>query len=632
MHVCLILASGHGACADGPLSGAGGIEHQLVQPALAAFDNRFGSITRLSPTLPLPADALAALVSADLLICDISQGDGPVWYALGLRHALRRRHTLLIRGTRPSAPRAAPALPPDGFDRSQVPVLDYDAEDPAAGVPALQAGIESALRQQGDSDSPVYLLAPALREARSAQLSLAPLGMLQAAARAEARGDRGALRLLAEQPAERGECADLLKALARAQARLDDPGGACRSWQRLVELGGADVETELGLARQHLEQHARRGGPHDLALAQQALERLPSRPAFALRSPEQAVEAAMLAARAQLHQWRLAWQGLPNPRERRRRAACPILLSLPSAFLQAQRLDLHDLAATMAALHALRTLALLSTDDDTATRLYARPVDARDALSVLERDTESLRMLASLALQRLDQLQGAGDTAVASLARAEMRWLDATEATHPELAASRVREALMAATPPAGDLAANAMARALRERLEDAAALGLDTIAAPLLVGLGGWGAAPSLLSGRRVVLALDDAAGTRVGAEANGAAPLAGDALAHRLRALGGAPGTTRLVAAARTAWEHQVRDIADSLGWSTDVLGAWDEPPPAPVPCAWRWMLHAAAALAPASLILLLPAGDADANAGMRIDEARTLLGPAVQVELLK
>lgn len=628
MHVCLILGPCPPGGAAGPDIDVDRTEQQLIRPALAACAGLAGRTvrtTRLPATAALSAEALADLLAAELVLCDITQGHGAVGYALGLRHALRRRHTVLIRGL---APRSA-ALPAPG----QARVLDYDPADPASAAPALQAHIEDALRSSSGTDSPVYLLMPGLREATPLPPDLAPLEQLQAVARAERRGDRGALRLMADARPGQPLPAALLQALARAQSRLDDPDGACRSWRRLLAQGGADTESLLGLARLHLELHTRRGSAHELESARQALEALPALAEAASMAAGPAAEAAVLAAQVRLQQWRRAWQGQPNPHERRRRAASTALHSLASACMQAQHLDLHAVPVTMAALHVLRTLTLLSADEDCAARLYPKPSDARDALAVLERDTECLRMLATLALQRLDELPGTEQAALARLARAELRWLDATEATHPELSAGRVREALIAATPPSGDSAAHALARALRERLEDAAALGLDTVAAPVLVGLGGWGAPAAPGADRHVVLAFDGRAGPAAsGAPPERARAEATEHLARRLRSRGGAPGAMRLVAAARTAWEHQVRDIAETLGWSTEVLGAWDEPPPAPAACARRWMLHAAAALAPVSLSLLLPADTAQASAAACLDEARTLLGPAVQVELLE
>ena len=636
MHVCLILGPCPPAGAAGSAIDVDRTEQQLIRPALAACVGLSGQAvrtTRLQATVPLASEALAELLAAELVLCDITHGHGAVGYALGLRHALRRGHALLIRGVPRSpapgqaSPGAAPFLP------GPLRVLDYDPADPAAAVPALQAEIEDALRSSSGTDSPVYLLMPALREATPPPSGLAPLQQLQAVARAEQRGDRGALRLMADTTPGQPLPAALLQALARAQARLDDPDGACRSWQQLLAQGGADAESLLGLARLHLDLYARRGSGADLAAAQQALEALASLPEGPCLPAGPAAEAAVLAAQVRLQQWRKAWQGQANPRERRRRAACAALHALPSACMHAQRLDLHAVPVTMAALHALRAMALLSADDDCAARLHARPSDARDALAVLERDTECLRMLATLALQRLDQLPGTESAAIARLARAELRWLDATEATHPELAAGRVREALIAATPPPGDSAAHALARALRERLEDAAALGLDTIAAAVLVGLGGWGASPAPGAGRHVVLALDGRAEPAAsGTAPERAMPEPMEQLAQRLGSRRGAPAAMRLVAAARTAWEHQVRDLAETLGWSTEVLGAWDEPPPAPSALARRWMLHAAAALAPASVSLLLPSGTARSSADACLQEARTLLGPAVQVELLE
>jgi hypothetical protein len=78
------------------------VERELIQPALrrlrdsgiVAEDGTAGEITRGGN---IRGDMFRLLVVADLVIADVSIHDANAFYALGIRHALRPRHTVMIR-------------------------------------------------------------------------------------------------------------------------------------------------------------------------------------------------------------------------------------------------------------------------------------------------------------------------------------------------------------------------------------------------------------------------------------------------------------------------------------------------------------------------------------------------------
>src|SRR5205814_1990018 len=83
-----------------------------------------------------------------------------VFYELGIRHALRKRRTILIKGVQ-----AADAIP---FDALTDRYLPYDLDEPSRDHSKLVEMIEATLRSDRDTDSPVFKMLPALPEAREA--------------------------------------------------------------------------------------------------------------------------------------------------------------------------------------------------------------------------------------------------------------------------------------------------------------------------------------------------------------------------------------------------------------------------------------------------------------------------------
>ncbi len=292
-----------------------------------------------------------------------------------------------------------------------------------------------------------------------------------------------------------------------ASARLADLAAAELV---LCDLTQADAQVFYELGLRHAQHHgptvllrgegtasAGPGGTHlvryPLEDPAAALPALVAAIEAAARRPAIAAEAALQSALDRLAEWRGTWrQPGTTVQERRRRAASARLLPLQAAFVHAQRLDLHALPAVLAALHATRVLATLGrTDADTGLQLHGSPAEARAALAALDREAERLRLLVLMALERITALGQRCDAALAALARAELRWLDAVDASQPDLAAVRVHDSLRAATPPPDHGPAWALAQALRERLDDAAELGLDAVSGAVCAGLGRWGVRP---------------------------------------------------------------------------------------------------------------------------------------------
>ena len=105
------------------------VHNELIGPALAAA-NLGGSTTgEIVEPGNIREDMFSLILEADLVVCDITVHNANVFYELGIRHALRKRRTVLIKGE--------PAADSPPFDIMTDRYLAYRLDDPAAAKEAL---------------------------------------------------------------------------------------------------------------------------------------------------------------------------------------------------------------------------------------------------------------------------------------------------------------------------------------------------------------------------------------------------------------------------------------------------------------------------------------------------------------
>jgi hypothetical protein len=145
--------------ADGRVLDFDFLYREVIQPAVQELDLECRRLDELSGGAIWQKTLCTALMSSDLMIADVSMQNPNVLYELGVRHALKRRRTLVVaaRGT---------WLP---FNISYVQALWYepDQEGRLTAEPAeqfrqaLQANIRQSQRTV-ISDSPIYEFFPEL--------------------------------------------------------------------------------------------------------------------------------------------------------------------------------------------------------------------------------------------------------------------------------------------------------------------------------------------------------------------------------------------------------------------------------------------------------------------------------------
>src|SRR5215468_7114538 len=111
------------------------VDEKLIQPALAQVGVAGNTTTEIVEQGNIREDMFRLLVSADLVIADISIHNANVFYELGIRHGMRPSGTFLLRANLDEYP----------FDLRTDRYLSYDQKSPATCVAALARALKATL-------------------------------------------------------------------------------------------------------------------------------------------------------------------------------------------------------------------------------------------------------------------------------------------------------------------------------------------------------------------------------------------------------------------------------------------------------------------------------------------------------
>lgn len=215
------------------------VERELFGPALDAHGIADRTTLDILAAGNIRTDMFRKLLTADLVIADVSIHNANVFYELGIRHALRRQHPILTRGS------GGDDFPFDLFtDRN----LSYDSANPAASVEMLTKTITHTLLSKV-TDSPVFLLVPNLPEPDADAFLTVPSGFTEAVEFAkrgmpgeEVATKLGDLGLLADDITGLSWESNGLRRIGRAQFDLDAGAAATTTWERIRNRDENDIE------------------------------------------------------------------------------------------------------------------------------------------------------------------------------------------------------------------------------------------------------------------------------------------------------------------------------------------------------------------------------------------------------
>ncbi len=312
------------------------MEAVLIRPVLKELGLDGGTTGEIVRAGNIRADMMERLLTADLVIADISIQNANVYYELGVRHALRERPTILIRCKAHDIP----------FDLKTDRYLEYEKSDPTQAIPALRDTIRATLNS-GVVDSPVYQLLPEIEAQDVSNFHAVPRSFFEAVEQAATKKDVVELGLLAT---ESGRCTWRISGLRLVGRALFD----LRAWSQARNLwvlirserpDDTEANLKLGTIYQRLG---------ELTLSSQALERvLQTR---TLRSYDRA-EARSLRARNFKTEWVTRWRDLEVAEQRQRVALQSTRLI--DAAAEYQSAFLEDLNHCYSGLNALAIHTIL---------------------------------------------------------------------------------------------------------------------------------------------------------------------------------------------------------------------------------------------------------------------------------
>jgi hypothetical protein len=221
------------------------VQRELMDPALArlrawGIDIEGGTTGEFIRQGNIREDMFRLLVTADLVVADVSIYNPNVFYELGIRHGLRHRHTFLVREK--STQDAYP------FDLQTDRYFVYDHADLKAGVDGLAAALRSTLGADAAyKDSPVFQLLPHLKPHDRAVLMPVPRDFQEEVDLARVGNHPGDLRLLADEAQGFEWESEGLRFVGDAQFKIKAFAGAKETFEALRKSLPDDVHANLRL-------------------------------------------------------------------------------------------------------------------------------------------------------------------------------------------------------------------------------------------------------------------------------------------------------------------------------------------------------------------------------------------------
>jgi hypothetical protein len=400
------------------------VEVVLIRPALQRLRTQYGLAIDGGTTGEfirqgnIREDMFRLLVTADLVVADISIYNPNVFYELGIRHGLRHQHTFLIRETSTAA-----KYP---FDLQTDRYFTYDVADLAGSVDGLAAALRSTLNADPNfRDSPVFQLLPHLKPHDRSVLMPVPLDFQEAVKLAQAGGRRGDLRLLAHEAQGFEWESEGLRLVGNAQFRLKAFRGAKETFESLHKTNPRDVHANLrlGTIYQKLAAKAPAADAHDLLTrSDQAIDRALSDAS----APAERAEAFALHGSNAKTRWLTDWRDTSLDARHRAALASSHLEDALVSYLNAYAENLGAYYPGANALALLRIRSLLAKQDPTTWESGFDDADkAGDALADLEGCEKRIAAALNLVLGSdpvLKVKQDEEDT-WAALARADVLFL-----------------------------------------------------------------------------------------------------------------------------------------------------------------------------------------------------------------
>lgn len=312
----------------------------LIVPALAAVNVDGRTTLDILRAGNIRVDMFQRLLSADLVVADLTIHNANVFYELGIRHALREKRTFLLRADVDKYP----------FDLQTDRYLTYDLKSLDASRELLIAALKQSLASD-KVDSPVFQLLPELEAQDRSRFLAVPRDFHEEVERAAAARACGDLELYVAEVRGLEWESEGLRIVGRAQFDLKASTSARRTWEAVLGFDADDLEANTWLATIY-----QRLG--DLIRSDQALRRVLQ---HRRSSATQRSEARSLLARNAKTRWLADWCGLSGPERRAEALRSPYLSEALDQYDDAYNEDLNSYYP------GVNALALLTVQIELAT-------------------------------------------------------------------------------------------------------------------------------------------------------------------------------------------------------------------------------------------------------------------------
>jgi tetratricopeptide (TPR) repeat protein len=314
------------------------ISSVLIEPALKAAGLGGGTTGEIVEAGNIREDMFGLIIEADIVVCDMTIHNANVFYELGIRHALRKKRSVLIRGT--------PVADDVPFDNLTDRYLAYDIDKPEGALAALIDTLKTTLASER-RDSPIFSVLPALKEVDPSSIQIMPQDLAEEVERAKAAKAAGWLRLLSQEVETRRFQWPAMRLIGQAQWDIDDSVGARSTYQKLIAYDPDDLDANNALANLYERQYRKEKRIELLTASDQAIKRVLGN---GRTTQQMQTEALSLIGRNAKTQWRQDFEDLDDLPSRRRAATNRQLLAAYDDYLKAYRSDLNHYWSGLAAL------------------------------------------------------------------------------------------------------------------------------------------------------------------------------------------------------------------------------------------------------------------------------------------
>jgi hypothetical protein len=370
------------------------VHDELIDPALEANELEGRTTIEIVDAGNIREDMFQLILEADLIVCDVTVHNANVFYELGIRHALRKKRTVMIKGE--------PAQDATPFDLLTDRYLTYPIDNPSEKQDSLEETIRASMRSGRPTDSPIFQMLPGLSEADPSEVRAVPPDFQEEVRRAAAVQSKGWLRLLSGEVGGQRFQWEGLKLVASAQWSAKDYDGAVQSWEKVRDVYPDDIDANLALANIY-ERQSRACQPELLEKSDQALERVIKSESV---SRKQIAEALALKGRNQKTHWRSAFKNENSVKERRALAINRALIRSYESYLEAYFEDLNHFYSGLAVLQ-MGSILLDLSGDEAWEDAFDNDRDAENYRLDLDERVMSLRALVPMsveaALRKMDE-------------------------------------------------------------------------------------------------------------------------------------------------------------------------------------------------------------------------------------